>query len=324
MKKKVSVIIPNYNAGEFIGKCVESVINQSYKNIEIIIIDDGSTDNSWEVIECLKAKDNITVIRQPNLNASIARNRGIDLATGSYALFLDSDDELCDNAIEILVNEFEKNNVELVVGNFILIDKNNNKIKDNNVVDRDFICTNPMEVIGIIPNPSNKLFNLEIIKKNNIYFGNVRIGQDLNFYLKYILYCKSIKLINKDIYMWRKLGTSMSNSCNLRIFDITETFRDIKLFYKQRGYIKLYEQYIKIIEYRHYYLQMEKQKNFKQRKIRKIIVDFFKIKLEELEVKDCKNFQQYKSDYVKSKIKLFFKTLYISKGYYLIDKINSK
>ena len=82
MKSKVSVVIPNYNASEFIEQCIKSVEIQSYKNIEIVIVDDGSTDNSWDIIKSMAQKNsNITCVRQNNLNASIARNKGIELAS---------------------------------------------------------------------------------------------------------------------------------------------------------------------------------------------------------------------------------------------------
>lgn len=321
MKSKVSIIIPNYNSEEYILKCINSILIQTYENIEIIIIDDGSTDKSWSIIKSIiDENDNIIAIKQPNLNASIARNKGIDLASGKYILFLDSDDELFKDSIENLVMEMEHNNIDMVIGNFIDIDINNHIIGQHKEVDDTYICKNPLECIGMTPNPSNKFFKLDIIKNNSIYFGNVRIGQDLNFYLKYILYCKKIKLINKNIYKWRKVSTSMTNSYNLRIFDIFENFKDIKAFYLKTGNIKLYDDYIKIIEFRHYYLQMEKQKYFENKKVRNSIVDLFDVKLNELDVRGCIIFSKYKNDYMKCKFKLFFKKVYTTRLYKFIDK----
>lgn len=320
MKSKVSVIIPNYNASEFIEQCIKSVESQSYKNIEIVIVDDGSTDNSWDIIKYMaQINSNITCVRQTNLNASIARNKGIELASGKYVLFLDSDDELFENAIELLVDEIEKEDAELAIGNFVDIDIKNNVINKRKEIKTLSLCKNPIDCVGMTPNPSNKLFRLDIIKDRGIYFGNVRIGQDLNFYLKYIVFCKTIKLVNRDIYMWRKVNSSMTNTCNFRIFDITESFKDIKQFYIQNGFSNIYEKYIKMIEFRHYYLQMEKQKNFTNKKVRKVIVDFFDTRFDELKVKECLIFNKYRNDYIKCKFKLAFKFIYITRIYKFID-----
>lgn len=321
MKSKVSVIIPNYNASEFIEQCIKSVENQSYKNIEIVIVDDGSTDNSWDIIKYMAQKNsNIICVRQNNLNASIARNKGIELASGKYVLFLDSDDELFENAIELLVNEIEKEDAELAIGNFVDIDIKNNVINKRKEIKTLSLCKNPIDCVGMTPNPSNKLFRLDIIKDKGIYFGNVRIGQDLNFYLKYIVFCNTIKLVDRNIYMWRKVNSSMTNTCNFRIFDIIESFKDVKSFYSRTGNISLYENYIKIIEFRHYYLQMEKQKNFKNKKARKVIVDFFDANLDGLMVKECITFNEYRNDYIKCKIKLALKFIYTANIYKFIDE----
>lgn len=320
MDKKVSVIIPNYNAEEYIESCINSVLNQSYKNIEIIIIDDGSTDNSWEIISDFKKKHiNIITLKQANMNASIARNKGIEIASGEYVLFLDSDDELFNISIEILVTNMEKSNSHLGMGNFISIDSSGKELKKYNIVDSNKVVENLYDYIGVVPNPSNKMFRMDIIKKNNINFGNVRIGQDLNFFLKYISCCEKIQLVNSEIYKWRILQSSMSNSYNFRIFDITESFKDIKQFYSINKKLNLYNEYIKMIEYRHYYLQMEKQKNFTNKKARKLVVCFFELKLKELDVIKCINFEKYYSDYKKSKIKMKLKFLYTTKLYFIID-----
>lgn len=321
MKDKVSIIIPNYNAGIYISRCIESVMNQSYKNIEVIIIDDGSTDNSWDIINKYKNKYPQIIIKyQDNMNASIARNKGIDLASGKYVLFLDSDDELCNDAIKFLVSAIEENKSDLVVGNFISIDSKGNFIRKEIITDKSINRTNPMKYAGMVPNPSNKLFKLDIIKNNRIYFGNVRIGQDLNFFLKYLVFCNHISLIDYDIYMWRKVEFSISNSMNFRIFDITESFKNLKIFYSRKHKEQLYEEYIKPIEYRHYYLQMEKQKYFKKRSQRNLVVNFFKLHMKALGIKKIELHEQYRSDYKKSVIKVKFKNLYTSKLYYYFDK----
>lgn len=325
MESRVSVIIPNYNGGKYIKKCIDSVINQTYKNIEIIIIDDGSIDDSWErIIEIKCKRTNIVAIRQSNLNASIARNKGIDIATGKYVLFLDSDDTLFANAISDLVNNIENDRSDLAIGNFISKDLEGKIINKYEIVNRTKINYEPLSMIGTVPNPSNKLFRLDIIKKNKIYFGNVRIGQDLNLFLKYLLLCKKISLVNSNIYTWTVIRSSMSNTFNFRIFDIVESFKDVERFYSINNYKDIYNQHISALQLKHYYIQMEKQKYFKKRKERNIIVDYFKLNIKKIDLSHSINLKMYKKEYRNCKIKLKLGFLYKSHLYYYVDNIITK
>lgn len=319
MSNKVSVIIPNYNAGNYILKCIDSVINQTYKNIEIIIIDDGSTDNSWEIIKELESKySNIVSIKQNNMNAAIARNKGIEVATGEYFLFLDSDDILFPDSISILVSNIENDKSDLCVGNFSSVSENEEfvykyevnkelKMKENNNY-------------FLVPNPSNKLFKKDIIDKNNIYFGNVRIGQDLNFYIKYLLFAKKISYVNETIYAWRKVSTSMTNQSNFRFFDIVESIEDIKKFYKINNKLESYSNIINGLALEHYYYQMEKQIRFKVRRDRKLVVRYFKVNLKKVDLKNSLESKMLKRTYIKFKIKVFAEMVYISNMYKFISR----
>lgn len=321
MNSMVSVIIPNYNAEKYIRQCIESVLSQNYGDLEIIIVDDGSTDNSWNIIkEMATGDERIKPFRQTNSNASIARNRGIENAKGKYLLFLDSDDILFDDAISTFVANIEEKESDLSIGNFEEIDSCGNTTKKCNVVKGREIIRNPMDAANDVPNPSNKLYKRSLIMNHGIRFGNVRIGQDLNFYLKYIAVCESVSFVQESIYGWRKLRGSISNSYNFRIFDITESFKDVKRFYEANQLTELYDAYIKAIEYRHCYLQMEKQKNFSNRKARKVVIGYFSLVLDALDISKCKNFDIVKNDYSKCRLKLALKTLYASPLYTMLDR----
>lgn len=111
----VSVIIPVYNVEEYLRECIDSVLNQTYKNLEIIIVDDGSTDSSGEICDEYIEKDEcVTVIHQKNGGLSAARNTGLTEANGDYIYFLDSDDYIAENALDILLNIAEKNSSDIV------------------------------------------------------------------------------------------------------------------------------------------------------------------------------------------------------------------
>lgn len=116
MNKKVSVIIPVYNVEKYLEECIESVIKQTYKNLEIILVDDGSKDNSGYICDEYKKKDErIKVIHKPNGGLSDARNVGIDIAKGEYIAFLDSDDYIEEDMYEILVKNIEKANADISI-----------------------------------------------------------------------------------------------------------------------------------------------------------------------------------------------------------------
>lgn len=321
MKPLVSVIIPNYNAEKYIEKCITSVVNQSYRNVEIIVVDDGSTDASWGIITRLASEyTNIKAQRQGNLNAAIARNRGMEMSNGKYLFFLDSDDMVTMESITELVRCAEEEEADLVIGNYTLIDEEDRELRKCRFISTSTIYENPMYLVGMVPNPSNKLFRKQIIEENQVIWGNVRIGQDLNFFLKYLMCCKRVSVTEKYIYGWRILQGSISNTFNFRIFDIVESFRDTKRFYVLHGAHKCYAEYIAAVEYRHFYLQMEKQKNFKDHRARKVVVDYFKVLLEQIDLSSSINMDQFASDIKKCKLKIAFEPIYISNLYALVDR----
>ena len=127
--KKVSVIVPAYNAEKYIEKCIDSLIFQTYLNIEIIVVDDGSTDKTYDILQNYK---NIEIIHSKQSGVSSARNKGLDIATGDYIMFLDSDDYLDADAIETLVNLSAEYDTDII--HFPL-----RYVSDNNVSEEDFV-----------------------------------------------------------------------------------------------------------------------------------------------------------------------------------------
>jgi len=119
MNKKISVIVPVYNVEKYLEECIESIINQTYKNLEIILVDDGSTDISVSICKKYEKLDNrIKVIQKINGGLSSSRNVGLDNATGEYIMFSDSDDFYTLDACEVMLNEIEKQNADYVIGNY--------------------------------------------------------------------------------------------------------------------------------------------------------------------------------------------------------------
>lgn len=320
MEPLVSVIIPNYNSEHYLKKCIESVEKQTYGNIEVIVVDDGSTDVSVaEMEQMCAAYNNISVFRQSNLNAAMARNRGLEVAKGKYLLFLDSDDILYEDGVFRLVTAAERCQADLVIGNYHEIDTSDRLISECRVVNLPADRLDPMTIVGTVPNPSNKLYVKAVVDANDLVWGNVRIGQDLNFFLKYLSCCKNVSTIASYIYGWRKVQGSISNSYNFKIFDIAESFKDTKHFYCLHGKEELYTKYVSAIEYRHYYLQMEKQKYYPDKRMKKAIVAYFSVILRDVDLTGSENIDTYQSDIIKCRLKLLLKHFYISKLYAILD-----
>ena len=180
---KISVIIPVYNVEKYLERCLESLINQTFKDWEAICINDGSTDNSSEILSKFKSLDNrFKIIDQPNQGLSIARNNGLNLIKGNYVYFLDSDDAICPQCLEICYNLINKYNAELICFDFIK-NKNNSPIVSSNInyeQIKPLITDNPLEKLVIKNkykihfNVWTKLYKKEILK-------NIKFIEGINF-----------------------------------------------------------------------------------------------------------------------------------------------
>ena len=202
---KISIIIPVYNGEKYIRRCLDSVINQTYNDIQIIVINDGSTDNTENI---LKTYSDIVLINKENEGVSKARNTGLSLATGDYVYFCDADDYLEENAFEVLVKEYAENDL-LRFGHYVVNgDQKKEKTNDDDVLAGVDLSFNSNEQIleYLISNKTeghlwNYLFKLSVIKENDILFDEELFYQeDVMFLLRYCLNIKNIKIISNPFY----------------------------------------------------------------------------------------------------------------------------
>lgn len=216
MNKLVSVIIPVYNVEKYICECIESVINQTYKNLQIIIINDGSTDNSKNLCNKYANKDNrIIIVNKKNGGAASAKNIGIDIAEGDYIAFLDGDDYLNLDAIEYMVNLIENYNSDIAHCDFYEVYKNKNREED--VIKAEVKVLETEEMLRKLLTDwktglfTNKMFKKEVIK--GIHFIEGRCIDDDFFTYKCIMKSKSIVVSNKITYNYRmRLSSVMQSS----------------------------------------------------------------------------------------------------------------
>jgi glycosyltransferase involved in cell wall biosynthesis len=230
---KVSIVIPVYNAAKYIEKCLNSVLKQTYDNIEVIIVNDGSEDNSKQICESYASSyKQIKVINQKNMGPSRARNRGIEESTGKYIQFVDSDDVVESEMTQKLVDAINSE-VQLVICGYkkIYLESRVEKtvdniphpsgIKDIHVFLNDFGTY--FEQI-LISSPWNKLYISDIIKENKLYFDpNVNLGEDLLFNLSYMKKCNKINIIQDTLY----------NYMNIENESLTRRYRK-NLFFNQK------------------------------------------------------------------------------------------
>lgn len=203
---KVSVIIPVYNTEKYLRECLDSVINQTLKEIEIICVDDGSTDNSLEILKEYAAKDNrITVLAQENLYAGVARNAGMMVASGEYYHFLDSDDWVENDIYKIILNSDKK--YDIVVFSNYVIDNATLNISRINKLNIDKINSYNI-FMQVSPNAWTKLFNKNFIHINEIKFQHLQVANDLTFTYTALSLADNINYINKPFVYYRSNQTS--------------------------------------------------------------------------------------------------------------------
>lgn len=223
MNEKVSIIVPVYMAEKWLEKCIQSLINQTYKDIEIILIDDGSKDSSAKICdEYSKIDSRIKVIHKKNEGVSLTRNQGISIATGRYLQFVDSDDTLELTACETLVRTMKKSGSQLVICG-LNIYKNNILLRTPHLNKRDILIKESFEnykyIYPVFASPCNKLYQRELFTHK--FSTEIMTGEDLLSNLEYLKNVDKISCIEDCLYnvnldndssLNRKFSTNKLNS----------------------------------------------------------------------------------------------------------------
>lgn len=244
---KVSVIIPVYNVEKYISKTIESVCNQTYENIEIILVDDGSTDKSSKICDELAKKDNrISVIHQDNQGLSVARNVGTALATGNFIFYLDGDDYLEQDALEILMNL--SNDCDLIIGSYYYTYSDHEDLSNSNYSDRSILTTEDAMhdlLIGKIQNFAwGKLIKTSIAKKHS--FPQGKLFED-TYWAHYIINeCETVTITNIPVLHYRQRDNSISYTIDIKMLDVLEGWSNRAEFVK-KYYPEFYSEYIEFL-----------------------------------------------------------------------------
>ena len=212
----ISIVVAFFNAEAYLQQCISSIVRQTYTNIEVILIDDGSTDNSSVICKDIVSTDKRFIyLFQENKGVSSARNLGLRKANGKYISFIDADDWIEPFHIETLYSTLLDNNVDLSCVNWIRDDHlDKNSLSDNVVIynDKNLIVAGVFDSKAYAGYVWNKLFDCTLISKNNIFFDeNIKVLEDQLFVLQYCLNCSSVAFQTNATYHYRMHDTSVMN-----------------------------------------------------------------------------------------------------------------
>ncbi len=264
---KISVIMPVYNVEEYLNECLDSVTQQTLKDIEIICIDDGSTDNSLKILNEYAQKDpRIKIITKKNEGQAIARNIGIKEAQGEYVAFVDSDDFIEPDMFEKLYSKAKDNNLDLAMCKIATYDNQTGEIKDNVWyymlgVFRDFekdIFTHKDTkefTCNISVTPYNKIYKNSLLKENDILFPEGLIFEDEKFFFDTYLRAKKVSIVDEFLYYYRvnRKGSTVDISKENDYSDIIPISKQIRETFEETGN---YEDYKILLINRFIHLQL--------------------------------------------------------------------
>lgn len=237
---KISIIIPVYNGEKYIEKCLESIKNQTIKDYEVLIINDGSKDNTKKLVEKYLNDKRFKLFNRTNHGIGASRNFGLDESSGEYICFIDSDDYVDKEYLEKLYNKISKENLDIVVCNYIELNEELNiekkiKIKafNNTTIDK-----NPELLLNINKSPWNKIYRKSILK--NIKFPTDLKYEDTEFLCK-VLYNSKIGYVDEYLNYYVIHTNSETTTMDKRVFDILYIIDNIRKFYENSNdYIKEY------------------------------------------------------------------------------------
>ena len=225
--KLISVVVAVYNIEKYIGECIESILNQTFSDFELILVDDGSTDKSSEICDSYKAKDSrVRVIHQQNKGPSGARNTGIKVAMGKYVYFVDSDDLLHKDTLKSFVDILgNDNNYDCIMGSMSFFqDGTDNYIADSfNVNNEDIIgktgkqfFTYVMSNIGYIRMGIRGLYNVEFLRNNELYLPKYSYSEDQEWVIRLLIKANKIAFNSNPYYLYREnRNGSLMNTLSL-------------------------------------------------------------------------------------------------------------
>lgn len=237
---KVSVIIPVYNNEQYLKECLDSIVNQTLSDIEIICVNDGSEDNSLQIIEEYKQKDNrIILINQDNMGQSSARNNGLKIATGEYIGFVDSDDYIDKDYYEKLYNSAKQNNSDMAVAGLVRFKGMHRKYMLN--FDKEHIANNINKKMQLCKIPRqnytvNKIYKRDALLNHDLFFKEGVYYEDVRFTIRAIYFLNSLVTVPETYYNYRKnYNSTVKTISDKKNQDMLDAKKDMLAFAKEHN-----------------------------------------------------------------------------------------
>ena len=242
---QVSIVVPVYNCEKYLDRCLISIINQTFKDIEIICINDGSTDNSFKILNEYSIKDTrVKIFSQQNNGLSFTRNRGIELASSKYLIFVDSDDSIELTMVEKLYNKIKETNSNMVISNLNYINKDGILYKKYKKFKSHFSKSGIFKNVlngNLVTSACISIYDINLFIKNNIFFPVTKIYEDSMTIFKLIYHAKNISIVEDCLYNYFDNENSISTSFDEKNFeDIIYNIKITKEFLKQED---IFEEY---------------------------------------------------------------------------------
>ena len=275
----ITIIVPVYNIERYIEKCIKSIINQTFQDFELLLVNDGSTDNSMNVINKYRNYKNIKILNKENGGLSSARNYGIRNSTGDYIMFVDGDDFLYDKySLEKINASIQKEKTDIIQYKMVqYFDKTNKYVYSNNLINdkknaKLEIIENLNRKGQVSVSACEKIIKRSVIIDNDLYFADGMLSEDILWSLKLYIVADTITLLNENIYVYRQqrdgsISSSKSNKLCSDLFYIIKYW--INYDYTSE---RVKQIYLNIIAYWYLILRVK----FDKKNYTKEMIDFFK------------------------------------------------
>ncbi len=312
----LSVIVPVYNVESYLRRCVDSIINQTFTDIEVILVDDGSTDMSGAICDEYAIKfDNIRVVHKENGGLSSARNVGIDNAKGDMIAFVDSDDYINKNMYKNMISIMKKTNAEIISCMFQIVNENDNPISTNEISSAYTVYEGISKYNQLWDNDAqtvvqcNKIFKKEVF--SDIRYPQGRIHEDVFVIHRELSKCTTYVFVEQPYYYYMiRKDSIMHNESIKSIRDAIEGYEDRIIFFDRNGLISCRDKTIKILfEYvyqnyrKNYYLKAEKNCKYLKDDMERLLANYKSKSL--LDNKIHRRYKHLKTSILKEQIDIF-------------------